>query len=46
LKVDELIYVITEVNEPPREKNDKNGFYEIVINGSRLEEHIDLLKQI
>lgn len=48
LSVDDLVYGITAVNETPREKDDKNGSYEkkIVIDGSRLEENIDLLNQI
>ena len=48
LSVDDLVYGITAVNETPREKDDKNGLYEqkIIIEGSRLEEHIDLLNQI
>jgi hypothetical protein len=48
LSVDDLIYGRTAVNEPPREKNDKNGLYErkIVIDGTRLKDHIDLLKLV
>ena len=48
LSVDDLVYGITAVNEPPREKNDKNGLYEqkFVINGRRLEEYVDLLIQL
>ena len=48
LSVDDLVYGITANNEPQRTKNDKNGLYEqkIVIDGSRLEEHIDLLDQM
>jgi len=48
LSVDNLIYGITAINEPPREKNDVNGLYEqkFVITGSQLEEHIDLFTQI
>ena len=46
--VDHLIYGITAVNEPPRENDDANGSYDqkIVVDGDRLKEHIDLLRQI
>ena len=48
LSVNDLVYGITAVNESPREKNDANGLYEqkIVINGSQLKEHVDLLSRI
>ena len=48
LSVDDLVYGITAVNEPPREKNDVNGQYEIkfMIYGDELEKQIDLLKQM
>jgi len=48
LSVEDLIYGIRAVNDPPRIKNDKNGAYDhkIIIDGSSLEEHCDLFKQI
>jgi len=48
LSFDDLVYGITAVNEPSREKNDINGLYEhkIVVDSNRLEEHIDLLNQM
>ena len=48
LSVDNLVYGITAGNEPPREKNDKNGLYDskIVIDENKLKKHIDLLNRL
>ena len=48
LSVDDLVYGTRAVNKPPRKKSDVNGCYQqkVVINGTQLEEYIDLLYQI
>lgn len=48
LSADNLVYGILAINDPPRKKDDANGVYEykIVVEGNRLAEHLDLLRQL
>jgi len=48
ISIDDLVYGITGLNEPIRERNDIHGIYDhkIIVDSYRLKEHIELIKQM